>query len=911
MTEPTYIIDNSPGNLLADYLCEELSHAKHARFAVGYLYLSGLQKLKDQLAHLDKLELVIGAQTDQETKQGLKFAHSDQQLMTPDQSQESADELSASIATQLNTEEPEGELRTTLNLLKQMKQEGRLEVRMYTKGRLHAKAYLLLQQRDERAVVGSSNLTASGFVNNRELNTITKNELEVKELKSWFDQLWEESDDFDEELFQVIEHSPMMMKPLTPYEMYLRICFEMVGDQLDENAERNVRRLEGGIFDKLAEFQRMAMLQAILNCREYGGTLIADVVGLGKTYIGLGLLRFFQEFEDKIPLVICPAGLKKMWEEKFAEYGIRGSVVSMGMLSKDGLPDELKGGNEWAEVVLIDESHNFRNSGTKRYELLTEQFLADPNADSSFGGGRRKRFIIQLSATPYNNQLPDIYNQLRMFIPEVEPPGGAREELAKLEDFFPKPVMEPAEDATPEEKKKRQEYLEIIEKTKELLGHVMIRRLRVHVQKYYSGATINGKPLEFPKRELENIRYHLDSSEGHEELYRDVVGLIPRDGNSVDKLTFARYSLASYLKPEVEEKTVYEGLNKVGDSLRGLMRVNLYKRLESSIFALRKTLKRQVRGHEIFLDGLNNGFILSGEILSNAIYEEDADLDTLMEKEKYAEQLQKYPVEGFRQEELEQDISNDLRILRSLNAQAEQLDDDEDPKLARLEELIREAQQKNEKLLIFSEFADTVDGLYRHFTNRPGHDGLGRCTSATKNVGDVLRRFAPKANNQPAPDKPIEILFASDVLSEGLNLQDCNQVINFDLHWNPVRLIQRLGRIERIGTEHSTIYAKNFLTVLGGEEGFKLVDILRHRIEEMKRVLGMTNRVLTEQDMFNDKAVYAIYDERDMEQLQNMEGSIMGFTLPSEQATGELQRLRREKPDIYKRIKELPTGVRS
>lgn len=904
-----YIIDNSEGNRLADKLSEMLEDADTARFAVGYLYLSGLEALRERLGKLKRLQLVIGA-TGRAAGELLDEALADGQLLlTPDQKKELRGAVRESLSAQTGTAEPDEELRDTLSILKRMREEGRLDVRAYTRGRLHAKAYLITEGRHRVAVVGSSNLTASGFRSNRELNVTEKNDNNIADLHGWFDRLWADSEDFAAELLEVIDESPAFLDAVMPYELYLRLLWELVGERFDETAERQVSRLEGGIFDELADFQRTALLKSIINCREYGGTLIADVVGLGKTYIGLGLLKYFWDNEHKFPVVLCPAGLQPMWQSLMLKHEIPGRAVSLGMLSRDELPEELASQALAADVVLIDESHNFRNTGTKRYRLLTEHFLADPNDPN---GHRKTRKLILLTATPYNRHLPDIYHQLKLFLPENAPPGGPQGRLRRLADFFPKPIEPPPDDATLEEKerckKEREKYEGKVEQTKQLLGHLMIRRQRGHITRFYPGATINGRPVTFPERRLNTIRFNLGESAEHEELYQEIVGLIPRDGDT--GLTFGRYFLPRYLKSEYEDDESYRGINKIGSNLLGLMRVLLFKRLESSIFALRETIDRQISAHTFFLDGLDEGYALIGEALSKLIYE--GGVDTPEELiEQYPDLAKEYPIEGFELDKLKTDVENDLVIFRRLQERAAALDDHRDPKLLELQALIEKSLSDGTKLLVFSEYADTIDGLYAHFSNLFPEAGLGLVTSHRGSVGDVIVRFSPESNDRVTAEvkNPIQVLFASDVLSEGLNLQDCNEVINFDLHWNPVRLVQRIGRIDRIGTEHETIYARNFLPVLGEEAGFRLEDILKRRVEEMRRVLGMTAKVLSENDRLDEEAVYTIYSED--ADLSSLESDALGLNLPSLEAEGILTKLEREEPELFDTISSYPLGVRS
>jgi len=760
--------------------------------------ISHLGAIAACISHLDQLRLLIGNVTNRQTVEQLVegYHHLEttrravrRQRMSSAQAPviraETADSIQMSLELMDQTDEAQRLILSLADLIAQ----GKIRVRVYTRGRLHAKACIFdfdpdrIRAQVGAAIVGSSNLSLGGVTHNTELNVRVFGDSNHAEITRWFDELWDEAEEFDEDLMRELRRSwatsqvvtPAGARPVSPYDIYLKTLYTLVKDRLE--GRRDTELLWEAEMPDLADFQRVAVRQAIKILDERGGVFIADVVGLGKAFIGTTLLKHYSLYRGARPIIVCPASLVEMWEWFMERYQIDAPVISMGLLSQQGNERMLV--DNWRcrerDLVLVDESQNFRHDDTQRYAAL--QIFT------------QTRPAILLTATPRATSAWDVYHQIKLWHPQdttsipVDPPN--------LPEFFNK--VEPRSGDLPSRS------------LQEILNHILIRRTRRHIRTYYPDAQINNQPLVFPERELETITYSI------EETYRgagdaaEESRVYTRLHDLMGQLTYARYALFDYVLPARQSEPRYQELRRAGAALRGLMRVMLFKRFESSVHAFRETVNR----------------------------------------------------------------------LRDLQ-------------------------------LIFTQYADTAHYLYDNL----GHLGRIRAVeSDTKDRGRVILRFAPKANNyelRPG-DEELRILVATDVLSEGLNLQDANHVINYDLHWNPIRLIQRVGRVDRIGTEHSTVYAYNFLPETGLERELGIEQRLEHRIVEIHRTIGEDAAILHKSEQINEEALYAIYrgDESVLE--EEPEADIFNL-LEAEELMRQLQRT---DPERFEEIATMPDGVRS
>jgi len=888
---PHDIIDNRESHL-ADAVRPLLDQSERAHFAVGYFFLSGFKAIASELENIQELRLLIGNTSGRYTIEQLAEAHSSVQSLQQQQRaavflspQQRAQRLAAAerlLRERLERLDQTDADQALVRQLARMVRESRLKVRVYTRGRLHAKAYIFDYPagRFERgiAIVGSSNLSLAGLHDDTGvIVAVDGNATHVQPCR-WFDRLWDEAEPFEQRLMRQLEASWALNDSVTPYELYLKVLYHLTKDRLEEPDV--VLPLD---FPPLADFQWAAVKSALRVLKLRNGVFISDVVGLGKTFIAAAILKWLKMRDRQRALIICPAHLVDMWRERFVDrYDLGAEVLSLGMLSQ---PDF-----DWSaerfqnkDLVLLDESHNLRHSDTLRYERLFQlvRGLGLP--------------MILLTATPRNSRARDILNQIRLFTPDDRIDLGV--EPRSLTQYFK--LVEEGQRALPP-----------------LLQHFLIRRTRKHIREHWPDAKIDGRPVRFPDRVLKTIDYSIEKTYGG--FYKRLRDLIeppdPTRGKH-EGLTYARYALHHYVLPEKQRLNPYKDLARAGKRLRGLMRTLLFKRLESSVEAFRQTLAGLIERHEIFLRGLDNGFLIAGEEVEDllkGIEPGDAERDDLLaELEKLSE---KYDLRDFRIEDLRRDVEADLATLREMARHVDPITPEHDAKLQRLLQWLgEEPLLRTHKLLIFTQYIDTARYLTKQLREaglRPP-ETIEHADSTRADLQTLVNRFAPIANEVKAPVKnPIHILVATDVLSEGLNLQDAALILNYDLHFNPVRLIQRFGRIDRINSPHKEIYAFNFLPELELEKHLHLREILRARIDEIHRTIGEDAAILEPDEQLNPEAMYAIY-EGDGKKLEAIEDELENAVdLEVQDAEDLMRRIQRQQPELFNRIVALPNAIR-
>ncbi len=928
---PTHDIIDNRKEKLVDHINRILSSTEAARFAVGYFFLSGLDSIAAKLANVTELRLLIGNTTNRETVEQLAEGYRRLDLVaeaaeaeaypkrteTKRMSGATADNIRSSIEYMDQTDEAQAVVTTLVRMI----EEKRLKVRVYTKGRLHAKAYIFdygkvftgdgkAVERHEQgiAIVGSSNLTLSGVTHNTELNVVVQGNDNHAELVTWFDELWKESPDFDEALMAELKQS-WAAAPVRPYDIYMKTLYTLVRDRLEGEDDAEVL-WDDEITKRLADFQKVAVRQAVQMVKDHGGAFVADVVGLGKSYIGAAIVKHFERTDHARALIICPAPLKDMWLRYNEVYQLNAQVLSMGFLREDdeGAANFLLEADLYKDrdFVLIDESHNLRHPATQRYKVV-ESFLST---------GRRCCF---LTATPRNKSAWDVYHQIKLF---------------HQEDRTDLPIDPPD----------LKEYFRLIEKKErklpDLLTNILIRRTRNHILRWYGFDSETHQPLDpsrfrdyldgrkrayvivggrhqfFPKRVLETIEYSIEDT--YQGLYQELRGHIGKPKKRrpsekiTDELTYARYGLWHYVKPEKQRNAPYDDLHRAGSNLRGLIRVLLFKRFESSVYAFKETVRRLLTMHQRFLEALSQGFVPAGDIAQAILYEPNQD-----EERDLIEALRqvsgKYSTSDFKLDLLTEHIEHDIALLKKILKLVEPITPAKDAKLQKLKERLQQKPLTNAKRLIFTQYADTAKYLFENLNPGAKRDDIEVIFSGDKSKARIVGRFAPKANPEykfQSGETEIKTLIATDVLAEGLNLQDCDNIINYDLHWNPVRLIQRFGRVDRIGSVHDVVYGFNFLPETGIEKTLKLQEKLHNRIQEIHDTIGEDSEILDHTEQLNEEAMFAIYEKNHGTQLSlfEEEGDEL---LDLNEAEEILRQLRKENPAEYERIAALRDGIRA
>ena len=731
--------------------------------------------------------------------------------------------------------------------------------------RLHAKAYLLGSADSHFATIGSSNLTRAGLEHNIELNLASSDAMLAAQLETWFDIKWAQGQDCTREFIERLEECVLFGRRYTPWQVFIKSLHAAYGRFLDLG-------LSEDIAERLADFQQHAVQRCIALIERHWGVMLCDSVGLGKTFEGLAILaEFARRREGRAQaLVISPAQLTGNWSgERFAQYGIVAQTVTMESLPRLVNLDELEDASERAyrerllrayqnvDIVLVDESHNFRNSQTKRYRALMEILR----------GGKQDKRLVLMTATPINNSVWDLYWQLMLI---------TRGDDAWWEGRGPVPNLRNAFHAV-EQGAGGAGLLDTM-----LLS--LVRRTRHDIRaREAAGESIEvgGQPLRFPQHEIPRaIGYSLQSAYG--DIYRNVL-------DAVENLNFAVYQLESY-GVDTGAGDSSARLRQRNANFVGLMRTILLKRMESSVVALTRTVRSMASYLDFFVSQLDQGrvatpkqayrlrVVLGGSLPDAELDPEDEDAPDVLQE------LLPAPAKPDQAERLRKDVDEDRRRLHSLLARLDRLDEiwgaGGDPKAHAVRDMIEripaaDAHGLPSKVVIFTNYRDTAEYLFRQFSGaEPGplrarsnlsdERWMSLLTGADdhKRRQDVLERFAPLAAHrdaqplddaellarvQPLRAEGIELLIATDVLSEGQNLQDAQYLVNYDLPWNPVRLIQRAGRIDRLNSPHEHVYIHNVMPEQGLEDLLNLVRGLTIKLETIEDAVALDASVLGEQ----------------------------------------------------------------
>ena len=932
------ILHSTTDPTLLDRLKQMLGSAERADIAVGYFFMNGFNEVADELGRLQKVRILVGRADQQvleEVARGLQQAPALKRRLEAESTVRRRDRSVVArqavddIATGVSQLPQEASTEAAVRQLRDLVRDGVVEVRTYVKSRLHAKAYLCWYEGHAEkgsAVVGSSNLTLAGFAGNTELNVRVTGDDEMHALKDWFDNLWQDSVDISEELVKELNRS-WAIERTPPYLVYLKALYELYHSGV------GLAELAAPVRDQqLANFQIDAVRQGLTMIDAYGGCYVGDVVGLGKTFVGAELLRqlSFSYPHDGPPLILCPAGLRPMWEFFNERFGLGAAVVSHSMIVPAGAPQYEEEFGRWVDTeppgrgivlqemyanrgpVLVDEAHNFRNINQRSRGL--QQYL---------DAGDHK--VVLMSATPQNLGPRDIYRQLSLFLDDRD--HGLPIEPVSLEAYFGNAeqwlthqsrMAEYGSEYEDWQVHRRQATPPIPPSTpaiphariEEVLSHVFIRRRRRDIRDLYADtAEINGKPVQFPEPTLENISYRLDRVYARAGTFESITAMLQEHKAS-------RYQASEYLWPEAREKDRYSGLLRSRDRVAGLMKVLLLKRLESSVAAFRSTLESLMRSNRHFREALEAGYVPVGTLATRLINGQEFDADEAFEiliQEDVQDDSRgaAHPVEDFRVGDWIQDLDADHELLSNLHERVQSVKPEDDDKLRALKLFLDRPDVASGKVLIFSEAETTIDYLYRELSPTGEDAEVERLTGSNRDRAEsIVGRFSPRSNlpeERRAGIKEIRILLATDVVSEGQNLQDCARVLNYDLHWNPVRLIQRFGRVDRIGTEHDVIHLQSMWPDFEVDQDLDLTDRLSRRIQLFHDLIGLDNRLLSESEQLNADAMYRIYSDQ---QLPESDDGLDDVSV-HQRAVATLQRIREEQPELWSKIENLPDGIRS
>ena len=688
--------------------------------------------------------------------------------------------------------------------------------RRYTRKFLHGKAYIageLDSAQPGAAMVSSANLTYGGLVSNLELGMAHYQPNVVEKARRWYADLWNDADDFKDELLELLLPPVLESDPQT---VFLRALLELYGDEFQDQPAHLV--------DNLTRFQREGYERARRILERYGGVLYADGVGMGKTEIGVRFIREYTQELGQHALVISPAQLRdEMWERRLAAENLPGQVVSYQELAQDMQLTEREGRRRVLTVdkdvyrlIVIDEAHAYRNLGNTWYAAL----------DRLMGGAPKK--LVMLTATPVNNSLWDLHNLFLLF---------ARHDAA----FVERPLGVPS---------LRQFFLQAgANKDDELseaalfplIDALTVRRDRAFIQERYGMERFaDGTEVKFPRPELDERRYDLDGA--HPGIVRDIE-------RGIDALSMARYRPSAYRRDGSGEMASEE-------ALAGLIQSQMLKRFESSWHSALQTVGRMRSANEVVIAAIEeNGIVPSPSViteLAGAFSEDDTDLSPDLISEALSDVEDGLPASRFTEEFLV-DLKKDLSVLVSMQGRLEGLGEQPDPKLDALRAVMNATRAA--KVAIFTTFQDTAAYLKGHIERDAGLLGdrswsvvIGAETDANARTRE-LERFCPESVTGDSefvpPGGEVDALLSTDILSEGQNLQQAQAVVSFDMPWNPQRVVQRNGRIIRLRSPHDTAYLYTLLPDQGDLETLlKLESKLQAKIRAANASVGMETPVL-------------------------------------------------------------------
>ncbi|MGV9949217.1 helicase-related protein [Rhodococcus aetherivorans] len=842
----TRIFDNvSPDTALGTHLQQTFAVFEKMDVAVGYFNLRGWAAFDDLVeqkvaagATGPVVRILIGMVMTGPQQETLDDLQADVDgTPSTDADANAARERKAHLLEQLRTQlmrgMPTNSDRATLQSLRDLLASGAVEIKVFTRRPLHGKTYICHRQDLNNPItgfVGSSNLTGPGLTSNYELNVDVLDVDAAKTLAEWFEARWNDkfSRPVTTDLLDLLDESWVRKEPRRPYEVFLKVCYDLSRDVREGLAEYSVPT---EIRKQLLEYQATAVQTLARRIMTRGGTMLGDVVGLGKTLTAIAVALMLRDEHGFMPLVVCPKSLVSMWEEHFEAYDLHGRVVPYSMAHR--ILPELR---RYA-FVIVDESHTLRNENRRDYQEI-QRYIQDNDSK-----------VLLLTATPYNIRFRDVANQLGLYLDDDDDLGIAPTNAIAAD---PKFVDKVDQKTTTLAAFRRSEDPD---DWKRLMSEHLVRRTRTFVKNNYSLTDESGNQyLEFSNGQRFTFPARIPKPVDHSFGDTDPAAIMASDAtlDTLTKLILPRYELGNYISPiatlSETEREFVDNLTRGRGQVAGFVRTTFYKRLSSCGHSFTLSLQRHIARNELFAYAIDQGLAIpTGTIVdTNFAYDDDEDPtnDDLASGERLGDDpSRRYEalvaadpnsVTWVRPEiftpALRADLDRDTTALRDLLDSYGGWEAGRDSKLAALIALITD-EHPDEKVLVFTEYKDTADYIGTAL-RAAGIDNVGVATGDSEDPTALAHRFSPRSNALPGQehheiDNELRVLIATDVLSEGQNLQDAHIVVNYDLPWAIIRLIQRAGRVDRVGQASDTVLLYSFF-----HESVDTVISLRQRISD-------------------------------------------------------------------------------
>ncbi|WP_257880973.1 helicase-related protein [Prevotella melaninogenica] len=834
---------------------------------VGFLRASGYFSLRPFLDNIGKVRVLIGIDVDKyiakAAQQGKLFFGAEEEVK---------EEYLRKTRTDIETSNYRKDIEDGMYLMVQDLLDKKLELRAHPSKKIHAKIYVLYpdnfnQYSQSMAITGSSNLSGNGLGITQdkqyEFNVKLDRYDDVKFAKDEFEQLWNEAEGCEitsEDIKAAIDRT-YLKGDVPPYDLYIKMLMEYYADRVLETDSADPFDMPEG-YTKY-DYQMDAVIEGYQKLIRYDGFFLSDVVGLGKTIVATMIAKKFlieNGYEHTKILVVYPPAVEQNWKSTFKDFGIDkyAKFITNGSLSKVLDEEDYNYWNaEEYDLVLVDEAHKFRSHTTSAFEQLQE-ICKMPRLEAGNIPGYKKKVML-ISATPMNNSPADIYTEILLF---QDPRHCTIDGVSNLTAFF-SPLIKEFKRLRKNNNTSIEDFKRLAEKVRDrIIKPLTVRRTRTDIESIPRyNKDVNGFPkVEHPIENQYELNEHLAN------LFEQAIQILDK------QLTYARYQAIAYLKPEVANG-LYDNAELISRSLAGIRKNGLVKRLESSFYAFQVSIENFHQANQNMIDMFDNDKVYIAP---------DLDINLLLESGLSEEEIEEklnakasnnpknaiFHAADFRPEFIDM-LHNDQAILEQMLADWKDISDEDDSKFAKFNELLkhelfRSDRNPEKKLVVFSESVDTVDYLKRRINRK---DVLViSAQNRNKQFKTIRENF--DANYKQKLNE-YNIILTTDVLAEGVNLHRSNVIVNYDTPWNSTRLMQRIGRVNRIGSASKHIYNYVFYPSREGNKQINLNQIALSKIQSFHSTFGEDNQIYSQEEII-DRNLSKLFDEGVNEQKKDI-----------------------------------------
>lgn len=866
----SHIFTNRNGNTLMKEFEGVLQHNPQIRnldAVVGFLRASGYFSLRPFLDNIGKVRVLIGIDVDKyiakAAQQGKLFFGAEEEVK---------EEYLRKIRTDIETSNYRKDIEDGMYLMVQDLLDKKLELRAHPSKKIHAKIYVLYpdnfnQYSQSMAITGSSNLSGNGLGITQdkqyEFNVKLDRYDDVKFAKDEFEQLWKESEGCEitsEDIKAAIDRT-YLKGDVPPYDLYIKMLMEYYADRVLETDSADPFDMPEG-YTKY-DYQMDAVIEGYQKLIRYDGFFLSDVVGLGKTIVATMIAKKFlieNGYEHTKILVVYPPAVEQNWKSTFKDFGIDkyAKFITNGSLSKVLDEEDYDYWNaEEYDLILVDEAHKFRSHTTSAFEQLQEICKMPRLVTGNISGYKKK--VMLISATPMNNSPADIYTEILLF---QDPRHCTIDGVSNLTAFF-SPLIKEFKRLRKNNNTNIENFKRLAEKVRDrIIKPLTVRRTRTDIESIPRyNKDVNGFPkVEHPIENQYELNEHLAN------LFEQAIQILDK------QLTYARYQAIAYLKPEVANG-LYDNAELISRSLAGIRKNGLVKRLESSFYAFQVSIENFHQANQNMIDMFDNDKVYIAP---------DLDINLLLESGLSEEEIEEklnakasnnpknaiFHAADFRPEFIDM-LHNDQAILEQMLADWKDISDEDDSKFAKFNELLkhelfRSDRNPEKKLVVFSESVDTVDYLKRRINRK---DVLViSAQNRNKQFKTIRENF--DANYKQKLNE-YNIILTTDVLAEGVNLHRSNVIVNYDTPWNSTRLMQRIGRVNRIGSASKHIYNYVFYPSREGNKQINLNQIALSKIQSFHSTFGEDNQIYSQEEII-DRNLSKLFEEGVNEQKKDI-----------------------------------------